>query len=186
MERKEYLTQPQHRLYVRIDRELKNDFMEFCDLHDFEASKVIRAGIKEFIRTKIDPNDNNDHLRKKGLKSRPTNTEMLDILGKLSDKYPGFIDRDRLELDKEEPIIKVPSVTEHFYRKRNIVIKVLKNNGMEATCTKPNSKEIQFTIKYNFVMPDELLEKAKRKVDQLNAVDILIAKKMKVLNMTDY
>jgi len=39
----------EHKIVVRIDAELYEDFKKFCEKHDVKMSQVVRAGIRNYV-----------------------------------------------------------------------------------------------------------------------------------------
>lgn len=56
-------------------------------------------------------------------------------------------------------------ITEYHYKGRKILIKSRPCHGMKAHIFYPNGIDVQFTIRYHFILPIELLEKAQAKID---------------------
>jgi len=53
----------------------------------------------------------------------------------------------------------------YTYKNRKIVIKSKKNHGIKCHIFYPNSKKVEFTLRYHFILPKDLLKKAKNKID---------------------
>ena len=62
--------------------------------------------------------------------------------------------------------------TEHFYKGRKILIKARKCKGMKAHVFYPyGSEKVQFTLRYRFIEPKDLLEKVKFKIDIIHIAE---------------
>ena len=56
--------------------------------------------------------------------------------------------------------------SEHSYENRKILIKSRKGKGMKCHVFLPSSERVDFTLRYKFIKPEDLLQKAKDKVDR--------------------
>ena len=63
----------------------------------------------------------------------------------------------------------------YTYKNRKILIKSKKGKGMKCHVFYPNSEKVEFTLRYWFILPEDLLKKAKTKIDliisQANQID---------------
>lgn len=57
--------------------------------------------------------------------------------------------------------------TVYHYKNRKILIKAKKTKGMKCHVFYPGSAKVEFTLRYSFISPSVLLEKAKSKVDKI-------------------
>lgn len=56
--------------------------------------------------------------------------------------------------------------SEHQYKDRKILIKSKQGYGMKAHVFKKDSDKVDFTLRYSYIKPVELLEKAHNKIDK--------------------
>lgn len=56
--------------------------------------------------------------------------------------------------------------TEYFYKDRRIFIKSASGKGMKCHVFHPDTNDVEFTLRYSFIEPKELLAKAKKKIDE--------------------
>ena len=57
--------------------------------------------------------------------------------------------------------------TTYYYKHRKILIKSAKTRGMKCHVFYPESAKVEFTLRYSFIHPSVLLEKAKSKIDKI-------------------
>lgn len=57
--------------------------------------------------------------------------------------------------------------TTYYYKHRKILIKSRKTKGMKCHVFYPDSAKVDFTLRYSFIRPSVLLEKAKSKIDKI-------------------
>ena len=55
--------------------------------------------------------------------------------------------------------------SEHAHNDRKILIKSRKGKGIKCHVFLPNSEEVDFTLRFDFMLPNVLLEKAKNKIN---------------------
>jgi len=55
--------------------------------------------------------------------------------------------------------------SEYEYKGRKILIKAKNGHGVKAHVFYPNSEKVQFTLRYNFMIPSDLLKKVQVKID---------------------
>ena len=58
------------------------------------------------------------------------------------------------------------NTTEYKYKDRKVLIKSQNGKGMKAHCFYPNSDKVEFTLRYRFILPKQLLEKVKLKINK--------------------
>lgn len=73
---------------------------------------------------------------------------------------------NEIELSKHH-IDGVWNTTEHYYKERKILIKSGKEKGIKAHAFYPNSDKVDFTLRFNFISPADLLNKMKSKIDKI-------------------
>lgn len=55
--------------------------------------------------------------------------------------------------------------SQYEYKGRTILIKAKKGKGIKCHVLYPDSDRVEFTLRYIFIRPERLLEKAKNKID---------------------
>lgn len=65
----------------------------------------------------------------------------------------------------ESHIDGVWNTTEYQYRDRKILIKSRKGHGMKAHVFLKDSYKVDFTLRYSFITPIKLLDKAKHRIN---------------------
>ena len=58
--------------------------------------------------------------------------------------------------------------SEYLYKECKILIKSAYGKGIKAHCFYPNSEKVKFTLRYSYIKPKQLLEKVKKKIDNIN------------------
>lgn len=55
--------------------------------------------------------------------------------------------------------------TEYEYNGRKILIMSKRKKGMKAHVFTPDREKVEFTLRYHFILPAQLLQKVKNKID---------------------
>jgi len=69
-------------------------------------------------------------------------------------------------IERKKHVDGVWYTSEHIYQERKIFIKAQRGNGIKAHVFLPNSNKVEFTLRYNFIEPKQLLKKVKDKIDK--------------------
>lgn len=72
-------------------------------------------------------------------------------------------------IDKQKHVDGVWNTSEYEYKGRKILIKSQKCKGMKCHVFYRDSGKVKFTLRYSFIKPMDLLQKAKNKIDILDA-----------------
>lgn len=70
-----------------------------------------------------------------------------------------------MELNKKD-IDGIWHTSEYSYRGRKILIKSQKDKGIKAHVFFENSDKVDFTLRYNFIKPEQLIVKVRNKIDK--------------------
>lgn len=57
------------------------------------------------------------------------------------------------------------NTTCYAYREWGIIVKSRRGGGMKAHAMRPGTTDVEFTLRYAFIKPDELLKRVERKID---------------------
>ena len=63
------------------------------------------------------------------------------------------------------------NTTRYAYRDWNILLKSRKGGGMKAHAMRPYSAQAEFTLRYAFIKPDELLKRVEKRIDYMIKCD---------------